>query len=151
MNPELRELYQQVILDHYRNPRNRGKVESANRHADGVNPLCGDKISIHLKIENDTVQDIGFQGSGCAISTASASMMTDALKGKKKQEAEAMFKEFHELVTEEKPSKPHCPSLGKLAIFEGVREFPMRVKCASLAWHTMHSALNNHKDPVTTE
>jgi nitrogen fixation protein NifU and related proteins len=148
---ELRELYQEVILDHYKKPRNAKKPATANHHADGHNPLCGDKISVYLDVDHNRVKEIGFEGSGCAISTASASLMTDAVKGKSKEEVEALFHKFHELVTG-KPDEPaHTEGLNKLAVFAGVREFPMRVKCASLAWHTLRAAFENRSAPVTTE
>jgi nitrogen fixation NifU-like protein len=139
---DLRELYQEVILDHSKKPRNFRVLAGANRSAEGHNPLCGDRASVYLLVEGDVVRDATFQGSGCSISTASASMMTDALKGKTVAEAKALFERFHELVTAD-PSKVATASaeLGKLAVFAGVHEFPMRVKCASLAWHTMKAAL----------
>ncbi len=149
--PDLRELYQEVILDHHKKPRNFHKLESANRQADGYNPLCGDKLSVYLRIEDGVVRDAGFVGAGCAISTASASMMTESLKGKTEAEVEALFKRFHELVTGQIPAGEDLSSLGKLAVFSGVREYPVRVKCASLAWHTMHAALGGSKETVATE
>ncbi len=146
---ELRDLYQEVILDHHKRPRNCRRPEEANRTADGYNPLCGDKISVYLVVENDIVKDIGFQGSGCAISTASASMMTDSLKGKSLAEVEALFEGFHELLTGK--GEPDAGVLGKLAVFAGVREYPVRVKCATLAWHTMQAALQGREETVATE
>ena len=139
---DLRELYQEVILDHSKRPRNFHGMPEANRSANGHNPLCGDRATVYLHVEGDVVRDVSFEGSGCSISTASASMMTDALKGKTVAEAEALFERFHELVTAD-PSKAATAAaeLGKLAVFAGVHEFPMRVKCASLAWHTMKAAL----------
>jgi nitrogen fixation NifU-like protein len=139
---ELRELYQELILDHSRHPRNFRELKQANRSAEGYNPLCGDRATVYLLLDGDVVRDVSFQGAGCSISTASASMMTDALKGKTVAEAKALFERFHELVTAD-PSKAASASaeLGKLAVFAGVHEFPMRVKCASLAWHTMKAAL----------
>ena len=135
---ELRELYQTTILDHNKSPRNFRVPEGATCHADGHNPLCGDRVTVHVAVAGDSVRDIGFQGSGCAISTASASLMTQAVKGKPVAEALALFDEFHALLTTGgEPSN----ALGKLAVFAGVHEFPMRVKCASLAWHTMQAAL----------
>jgi nitrogen fixation NifU-like protein len=145
----LRELYQEVILDHHRRPRNFRRLGKANRTALGHNPLCGDKISLYLTVTDGTVADIAFQGSGCAISTASASMMTESLKGKTIAEAEALFARFHELVTG-KPSTDGA-ALGKLEVFAGVREFPVRVKCATLAWHTLMAALHGSQEPVATE
>jgi nitrogen fixation NifU-like protein len=146
---ELGELYQQVILDHNRKPRNFQKLADANRTAEGFNPLCGDQIQLYVKFEDDRIRDIGFQGSGCAISRASASLMTSALKGKSAGEAEELFQRFHRLVTTDEEADP--AALGKLAVFSGVREFPARVKCASLAWHTLRAALQGKQDKVTTE
>ena len=146
---ELEGLYQEVILDHNKRPRNRREIEGATRHADGYNPLCGDKVTIFLKLDGDRISDVSFLGSGCAISTASASILTETLKGKTRVEAEALFHKFHELVTG-KPVEGGS-SLGKLAVFSGVSEFPVRVKCATLAWHTLHSALAGDAEVVTTE
>jgi len=146
---ELGELYQQVILDHNRKPRNFQKVADANRSAEGFNPLCGDQIQVYVKLEDDRIRDIGFQGSGCAISRASASLMTSALKGKSAGEAEELFQRFHRLVTSEEAADPEA--LGKFTVFSGVREFPARVKCASLAWHTLRAALQGTQDKVSTE
>ena len=140
---ELSELYQQVILDHNKKPRNFRKLESANHSAEGFNPLCGDQLTVYLNLEDDAVKEISFEGSGCAISKAAASMMTQAVKGKSKQEAEQLFTEFHQMVTGELDEETTTNGLGNLKIFSGVREFPVRVKCASLPWHTMHAALNN--------
>jgi len=139
---DLRELYQELILDHSKKPRNFRELEGANRSAEGYNPLCGVRATVYLLVEDDVVREASFKGSGCSISTASASMMTDALKGKSVTEAKTLFELFHELVTAD-PSKAADVSaqLGKLAVFAGVHEFPMRVKCASLAWHTMKAAL----------
>lgn len=147
---DLRELYQQVILDHYKKPRNFRALPEGSRQAEGFNPLCGDKVTVYVKLENGVVQDVGFQGTGCAISTASASMMTEALKGKNESEVEALFQGFHELVTG-KGGSPSAAPLGKLAVFSGVREFPVRVKCATLAWHTLQAALANSHQTVSTE
>jgi len=138
---DLRDLYQEVILDHNKRPRNFGKLDGANRHAEGYNPLCGDRLTVYLDLEGDTIRDIRFEGSGCAISKASASMMTSELKGKTVGEAEDTFHRFHRMVTEEGSSD--AESLGKLAAFSGVREFPVRVKCASLPWHTLDAALKS--------
>ena len=149
LDPELRELYQQVILDHNKSPRNFKKLETANRTAEGYNPLCGDKIDIYIKLEDDVVKDISFQGSGCAISKASASLMSSMVKGKTKEEAEKIFEKFHDLITGKPDSK--IEELGKLAVFAGVAEFPIRVKCATLAWHTLKAALSNDKNNVSTE
>jgi nitrogen fixation NifU-like protein len=139
---DLRELYQEVILDHSKRPRNLRALADANRRAEGHNPLCGDRATVYLRVEDDVVCEASFEGSGCSISTASASMMTDALKGKTLAEARRMFESFHQLVTAD-PSKSQTAAaeLGKLGVFAGVHEFPMRVKCASLAWHTMKAAL----------
>lgn len=142
---ELSELYQQVILDHNKKPRNFRKLEAANHSAEGFNPLCGDQLTVYLNLEDDAVKEISFEGSGCAISKAAASMMTQAVKGKSKQEAEELFTEFHSMVTGELDEELEANSLGNLVIFAGVRDFPVRVKCASLPWHTMHAALNNEK------
>jgi len=141
--PELRELYQEVILDHARRPRNFREIKAATGRADGFNPLCGDKATIFLELDGDVVKDVSFLGAGCSISTASASMMTEALRGKTRAEAEALFERFHRLVTSD-PSRAqpdNAPELGKLAAFSGVSEFPVRVKCASLPWHTFKAAL----------
>ena len=140
---ELSELYQQVILDHNKKPRNFRKLETANHCAEGFNPLCGDQLTVYLNLEDDAVKEISFEGAGCAISKAAASMMTQAVKGKSKQEAELLFAEFHGMVTGELDEENTSNGLGNLKIFSGVREFPVRVKCASLPWHTMHAALNN--------
>ena len=146
---DLRELYQQVILDHHRKPRNFRRLAHANRHAEGFNPLCGDKINLYLEVEGGVVKDIAFEGSGCAISTASASMMTEALKGKTEAEARAIFERFHELITGN--GAPDSADLGKLAAFSGVRDYPVRVKCAVLCWHTLKAALDERKETVATE
>lgn len=151
MNADLRDLYQEVVLDHSKKPRNFRRLEDANRTAEGFNPLCGDRVVLYLKVDQGIIQDIGFQGSGCAISKASASMMTGALKGKTVEEAEALFQRFHDLVTVGPSEAADVASLGKLASLSGVWEFPMRVKCASLAWHTLRSALNGNRQPVSTE
>jgi nitrogen fixation NifU-like protein len=147
---DLRELYQEVILDHNKRPRNFRVPDPKNRQAEGYNPLCGDKITIFLYVEGDVIKDLGFQGTGCAISKASASLMTDALKGKTLSQAEALFDKFHNMVA---GPAPHSESdeLGKLAVLGGVREYPMRVKCASLAWHTLKAAMQAEHDVVSTE
>jgi len=147
---ELSELYQQVILDHNKKPRNFHKLENANRRAEGYNPLCGDQLNVYLQVEDDQVKDVSFEGSGCAISKASASMMTQAVKGRTKQEVEMLFEEFHRMVTGKLNEETEDNHLGRLTIFAGVRDFPARVKCASLSWHTMHAALND-QDRATTE
>jgi len=144
---DLRELYQQVIFDHYRKPRNFGVLNHANRHAQGFNPLCGDKVTIYLDVENGIIKDASFEGAGCAISTASASLMTEALKGRRADEAGQMMENFHRMVTGQGADQ----ALGKLEVLAGVREFPQRVKCATLAWHTMKAALENQAQPVSTE
>jgi nitrogen fixation NifU-like protein len=148
---DLQELYQQVILDHNKTPRNFREIEGADRSAEGYNPLCGDRLTVWLKIEDGTIQDIAFRGAGCAISKASASLMTDALKGKSVEAADALFKVFHAMVTGEAEAGFDPGVLGKLAVFSGVREFPVRVKCASLAWHTLRAAMSGAQQTVTTE
>jgi nitrogen fixation NifU-like protein len=148
---DLTELYQEVILDHNKRPRNFQVLEGANRAAEGYNPLCGDQITIYLRLDGDVIQDISFQGSGCAISKASASMMTASLKGKSRAEAEALFRKFHGMVTGDHDAAPDPLELGKLAVFSGVSEFPVRVKCASLPWHTLRAALEGTGETVTTE
>ncbi|HXG85635.1 MAG TPA: SUF system NifU family Fe-S cluster assembly protein [Pyrinomonadaceae bacterium] len=147
---ELSDLYQEVILDHNKNPRNYRKIENATRTADGHNPLCGDALKVYLEMEDERVKDVSFLGSGCAISKASASLMTQAVKGKSKEEAETLFNEFHRMVLGELDEEIEENSLGNLKIFSGVREFPARVKCASLSWHTVHAALNGEEE-VSTE
>ena len=137
MSAELRELYQTVILDHNKNPRNFGAVEAASHRAAGHNPLCGDQIELTVRVANGTVEDVKFEGSGCAISTASASIMTQIVKNKPVAEALALFDGFHDLVTAPLEEPVDRDALGKLAVFAGVREFPVRVKCATLAWHTL--------------
>lgn len=147
---ELSDLYQQVILDHNRQPRNYQKLQGANRMAEGYNPLCGDHLTVYVKLEDGVIRDIGFEGSGCAISKASASLMTTSVKGKAEGAVRALFAGFHELITGG-GNAPEPVELGKLAVFAGVREFPARVKCASLAWHTMRAALEEQQVPVSTE
>ena len=145
---DLAELYQQVILDHNRSPRNFKRLESANRKAEGNNPLCGDRIHLYVHVDGDTISDIGFQmpqGSGCAISKASASLMTEAVKGKPVSDAETLFQAFRDMLA------GGATAPGKLAAFSGVRAFPSRIKCANLAWHALHAALQNNAEPVTTE
>lgn len=148
---DLRDLYQQVILDHQKKPRNFRVLEASNRDAEGYNPLCGDKLHLYLKMENGVIKEVGFQGTGCAISTASASMMTESIKGKTPVEAEAIFKKFQELVTGNSHQATPAPELGKLEVFSGVREFPVRVKCATLPWHTLRAALEGDEKTVSTE
>ena len=147
---ELNDLYQEVILDHNKNPRNFREIEDAHFKADGHNPLCGDALRVYIEMDEDKVKDVAFKGSGCAISKASASMMTQAVKGKSKEEAEKMFGEFQQMVTGEINAETDENSLGKLKIFAGVLEFPARVKCASLSWHTLHAALSGEEE-ISTE
>ncbi len=151
----MRELYQEVILDHNKNPRNFRIMEGANRHADGHNPLCGDQVSVYLNVgADDTIKDVSFQGSGCAISKSSASLMTTLLKGKTVEQANEIFEQFHSVVTSGpgiEMSDEDQESMGRLAVFAGVRDYPARVKCASLAWHTVHNALLNAAEPASTE
>ena len=147
---ELNELYQETILDHNKNPRNFREIADADRTADGRNPLCGDALRVYVDVDGDTVKDVSFKGSGCAISKASASMMTEAIKGKSREDAELLFNEFHKMVTGELDIETDENHLGKLRIFAGVLEFPARVKCASLSWHTLNAALHG-EDVVSTE
>ena len=146
----LEDLYQEVILDHNRSPRNFRVMDQANRRAEGYNPLCGDHVTVYLRLEDGRIQDISFQGTGCAISKASASIMTSELKGKREGDAQALFESVHKMLTGEM-SEEGVEQLGKLAILSGVCKFPARVKCASLAWHTVHSALTGDAQPATTE
>jgi len=148
---DLRELYQQVILEHSRSPRNFKELDGASHSAEGYNPLCGDQIAVYVVLDGDKIADIAFKGSGCAISKASASLMTAAVKGKTLAEAEALFGRFREMVTSKHDADVDAEELGKLAVFSGVREFPVRVKCATLAWHTLHSALAGKAESVSTE
>jgi nitrogen fixation NifU-like protein len=145
---DLRELYQSLILDHNKRPRNFGRPATSDRSACGENPLCGDQVTVHVRIEDGVVREIGFEGAGCAISTASASLMTEAVKGRSVEEAERVFERFHRLVAGDGRADE---KLGKLAVFAGVREFPIRVKCATLAWHTLRAALHRDVAPVSTE
>ncbi len=147
----LRELYQEVILDHSKKPRNLREIENTEHHAKGHNPLCGDRVTVFVVLKDGKLQDVSFQGDGCAISTASASMMTESLKGKTMAEVEALFGKFHNLVTGKLPPGEGTEGLGKLAVFAGVQEFPIRVKCATLAWHTLRAALENSQKAVSTE
>lgn len=147
---DLRELYQEVILDHTKKPRNFGRLEGANRRARGHNPLCGDRLDVYLKMKDGVIEDVRFEGAGCAISTASASMMSEAIKGRTQAEAESIFQDFHHLLTQDGNGEL-TERLGKLAVFSGVREFPVRVKCATLAWHTLKSALDNSRTTTSTE
>ena len=146
---DLRDLYQEVIFDHNRHPRNCHPLPGATHKAEGYNPLCGDKLTLYVKVENGVIADVAFQGSGCAISTASASLMTEALKGKTVPEAEKMFRGFHELVTRG-TTGVDAPELGKLEVLAGVKEFPTRVKCATLAWHTLHAALEEQSEKIVS-
>lgn len=143
---DLTDLYQEVILDHNRRPRNFRAIASPSHHAEGYNPLCGDRLNLYVQVSGDTITDVAFEGSGCAISKASASLMTDALKGKTVSEANSLFERFHRVVTTP-PDQP-VEDLGKLSVLAGVREFPVRVKCASLAWHTLKAALD--REPITS-
>jgi nitrogen fixation NifU-like protein len=147
--PELRDLYQEVILEHSKAPRNYKEPAGTNQRAEGYNPLCGDRFTVYLDMDGDRIREIGFQGAGCAISKASASMMTQSVKGKTKAEAHHIFERFHELVTGH--SQDHEAELGKLAVFSGVSEFPVRVKCATLAWHTLEAALDGKQEKISTE
>ena len=144
----LRDLYQEVILDHNKRPRNFRAIEPASHHADGYNPLCGDRVTVYLNVKDGVIEDLAFLGAGCAISTASASLMTEALKGRSVQEFEALFETFHDLVTSEGPPPQ---GLGKLAVLAGVRDYPTRVKCATLAWHALRAALEHRDKPAKTE
>jgi nitrogen fixation protein NifU and related proteins len=147
---ELSDLYQEVILEHNKNPRNFREIVDADKTADGNNPLCGDALRVYVSLDGDTVSDVAFKGSGCAISKASASLMTQAVKGKSRGEAETLFDEFHRMVLGELDEEAEDNHLGKLRVFAGVREFPARVKCASLSWHTLHAALKG-EEIVSTE
>ena len=144
---DLRELYQETIFDHYRRPRNYGRLNGANRTAEGYNPLCGDKVTLYLQVEEGVIRDARFEGAGCAIATASASLMTESIKGKREDEALRLLESIHGMVT----TGAMSGDLGKLEVLAGVHEFPLRVKCATLAWHTMKAALENVAEPVTTE
>ena len=149
---DLSALYQEVILDHNRRPRNFGVMENADHQSDGFNPLCGDRVSVYVKLNRSVVEEISFQGSGCAISMASASIMTESLKGRRLEEVAALFERFHQLVTGNLDSQDLSePDLGKLVVFEGVSRYPVRVKCATLTWHTLRAALEKRKEIVSTE
>jgi len=147
---DLQDLYQELILDHGSRPRNLKRLADANHSAEGYNPLCGDKVKVYVNLDGEVVKDISFEGAGCAISTASASIMTETLKGKTRAEADALFEMFHDLVTGQE-RKLDSPELGKLAVFSGVSEFPMRVKCATLSWHTLRAAIKGKEEVVSTE
>jgi nitrogen fixation NifU-like protein len=148
---ELRDLYQELILDHSKKPRNFHKMEGPCRIAHGYNPLCGDRVTVYLKVKEGVLQEVCFEGKGCAICTASCSLMTEALRGKTEDEAEPLFQRFHRLLTEGADGEQGDAGLGKLKVFAGVREFPLRVKCATLPWHTFHAALQQEPTPVSTE
>jgi nitrogen fixation NifU-like protein len=148
---DLSELYQEVILDHNRRPRNFGTMDGATQSANGHNPLCGDKLKVYLKVDADRIEDVKFEGSGCAISKASASLMTDAIKGHTVAEVDALFDRVHRMLTTPTDQDVDISEVGKLAVLSGVREFPVRVKCASLAWHTLKAALIGAREPVKTE
>ncbi len=150
MSDELRDLYQDVIIDHSKRPRNFRVIGGAAHAVEGFNPLCGDHVTVYVELDGDVVKDVAFQGSGCAISTASASVMTEILKGKSRAEAERLFHTLHDLVTG-KSADADPAALGKLAVFAGVSEFPARVKCATLCWHTARAALDGQEEPVSTE
>jgi len=149
--PDLRELYQEVILEHSKAPRNFRILRDADHHAEGFNPLCGDHLTVYIDMEGDTIRDISFQGSGCAISKASASMMTQSVKGRSKQEVDQLFDGFRRLVTGQRNGEGSSCELGKLAAFSGVSEYPVRVKCATLPWHTLRAALHGEHKTVSTE
>ena len=147
---DLRDLYQDVILEHAKAPRNFRVLSEPDHKAEGYNPLCGDRCSVHISMRGDVIDEVAFQGSGCAISRASASMMTQALKGKTLEQADSLFRSFHKMVTGQ-GSDADKPQLGKLEVFSGISGFPTRVKCATLAWHTVQAALHEEREPVTTE
>ncbi len=148
---DLRDLYQEVIIDHSRRPRNAGRLVHANHRAEGFNPLCGDRLTLYLRVAGGVIEAASFEGAGCAISTASASLMTEALKGKTPEQAETLIAGFHALVTGQGDQDQAPEPLGKLEVLAGVREFPARVKCATLAWHTLRAALHDQVEPVSTE
>ena len=147
---DLKDLYQEIIVDHNRSPRNFGKLDDADRRLEGFNPLCGDRLTLYLKLDDGKIDDISFDGSGCAISVASASLMTEAMKGLSTDKAESIFNDFHQLVTSD-GSEVDVDALGKLAALAGVRDYPTRVKCATLCWHTLHSALEGDDEIISTE
>jgi nitrogen fixation NifU-like protein len=151
LNADIKQLYQEVILDHNRTPRNFRAMENPDFKAEGYNPLCGDRYTIYLRMNGDTIEEIAFQGSGCAISKASASVMTTIVKGVSRERAKELFEQFHKLVKGELRGGEDLESIGKMAVFAGVSEFPARVKCASLAWHTLNAALERQAEPVSTE
>jgi nitrogen fixation NifU-like protein len=149
--PDLRELYQDVILEHSKAPRNYRELSAANRKAEGFNPLCGDRYIVYLDLDGDAVRDIAFQGSGCAISKASASLMTQSVKGKTQSQIEQLFQDFHKIVTGQTSAESSAPEVSKLSVFAGVSAYPVRVKCATLAWHTLRAALAGRDQSVSTE
>ena len=151
MLDQIRDLYQEVVFDHNRNPRNFRIMEDANRKIEGFNPLCGDRITLYVKVIDGKIEDVSFQGAGCAISTASASLMTEIVQGKTEQEAEQLFELFHRITTGKNGDETNLEDLGKLAVLAGVRAYPARVKCATLAWHSLQSALKNDDATVSTE
>ncbi len=148
---DLKDLYQEIIVDHNRSPRNFRKVKNANRSAEGYNPLCGDKLTIFMRIEKGVIEDVSFEGSGCAISVASASLMTQYIKGKTEKEADAVFNKFHEMVMDKSDITADFESMGKLAALAGVKQYPSRIKCATLCWHTLNAAIKRIEDAVVTE
>lgn len=149
--PDLRELYQEVILEHSKAPRNYHALPAADHKAEGYNPLCGDRFSVYVEMDGEAIHDIGFEGAGCAISKASASLMTQSVKGKTKEQIQELFQRFHQMVTGQSISGQEQEQMGKLAVFSGVSEFPTRVKCATLAWHTLQAALEGKQDTISTE
>ena len=151
MLDQIRDLYQEVVFDHNRNPRNFRVMEDANRKIEGYNPLCGDRITLYVKVTDGVINDVSFQGSGCAISTASASLMTEIVRGQTEQEAEHLFEVFHRITTGKEGDNVNLDEIGKLAVLAGVRAYPARVKCATLAWHSLQSALKNENDTISTE
>jgi nitrogen fixation protein NifU and related proteins len=152
LSSELSDLYQEVILDHNRRPRNYGKLEGANREQEGLNPLCGDHMVIYLKMDDEKIENVGFEAQGCAISKASASIMTDAVKGKTPAEVEELFQQVHAMLTAPHGTEPDLEGLGKLAVLSGVRDYPSRIKCASLGWHALRAAMKQEAaEPVSTE
>lgn len=151
MLDQIRDLYQEVVFDHNRNPRNFRVMTDANRKIDGFNPLCGDRITLYARVEDGVIEDVSFQGSGCAISTASASLMTEIVRGKTEQEAETLFDLFHRITTGKNGDEVNLEEIGKLAVLAGVRAYPARVKCATLAWHSLQAALKNDGTTVSTE
>lgn len=148
---DLRNLYQEVILDHYKRPRNYHSMDTPDGQAEGYNPLCGDQVTVYLRLEGDVVQDVSFEGTGCAISTASASLMTEAVKGKTREEAEEVFDHFHRLLTEQREASGGADELGKLEVLSGVKDYPVRIKCATLAWHALRAALEGKREAASTE